>query len=138
MSELSGRHLLSDLLECAGLARSSYYYALSHPKAPTRPELWEAAAEIFSRTPNGCGHRQIAMCLRAELGARIADKTVLKMIARDGHQLRDDTVNEKLPIYTNETYPIAPTPVGQRRQPTLPGFGYFCSSFLSTGTSLSL
>ena len=49
-----------------------------------------------------------------------------------------DTVNEKLPIYTNETYPIAPTPVGQRRQPTLPGFGYFCSSFLSTGTSLSL
>ena len=50
----------------------------------------------------------------------------------------DDTVNEKLPIYTNETYPIAPTPVGQRRQPTLPGFGYFCSSFLSTGTSLSL
>ena len=25
----------------------------------------------------------------------------------------------------------------QRRQPTLPGFGYFCSSFLSTGTSLS-
>ena len=40
--------------------------------------------------------------------------------------------------YTNETYPIAPTPVGQRRQPTLPGFGYFCSSFLSTGTSLSL
>lgn len=40
--------------------------------------------------------------------------------------------------HTNETYPIAPTPVGQRRQPTLPGFGYFCSSFLSTGTSLSL
>lgn len=40
--------------------------------------------------------------------------------------------------HTNETYPIAQTPVGQRRQPTLPGFGYFCSSFLSTGTSLSL
>lgn len=44
---------LGCLLECAGLARSSYYYALSHPKAPTRPELWEAAAEIFSRTANG-------------------------------------------------------------------------------------
>ena len=58
---------LGCLLECAGLARSSYYYALSHPKAPTRPELWEAAAEIFSRTANGCGHRQIAMCLR-EIG----------------------------------------------------------------------
>ena len=79
MSGLSGRYRLADLLECAGLARSSYYYALSHPKAPTRPELWEAAAEIFSRTANGCGHRRIAMCLRAERGVRIADKTALKM-----------------------------------------------------------
>ena len=84
MSELSGLYPLSDLLECAGLARSSYYYALSHPKAPTRPELWEAAAEIFSRTANGCGHRQIAMCLRAEQGVRIADKTVLKMMHEMG------------------------------------------------------
>jgi putative transposase len=84
VSELSGRHRLSDLLECAGLARSSYYYALSHPKAPTRPELWEKAAEIFGRTPNGCGHRQIAMCLRAEEGVRIADKTALKMMREMG------------------------------------------------------
>lgn len=77
-------HGLGRLLECAGMARSSYYYALSHPKAPTRPELWEAAAEIFSRTANGCGHRQIAMCLRAERGVRIAYKTVLKMMREMG------------------------------------------------------
>lgn len=84
MSELSGRFGLSDLLECAGLARSTYYYELAHPKRPTRPELWDAAREIFSRTPNGCGHRQVAMCLRAELGARIANKTVLKMMREMG------------------------------------------------------
>lgn len=84
MSGPSGQYPLADLLECAGLARSSYYYALSHPKAPTRPELWEAAAEIFSRTANGCGHRQIAMCLRAEQGVRIADKTTLKMMREMG------------------------------------------------------
>ena len=84
MSELSGQHCLGDLLECAGLARSSYYYALSHPKRPTRPELWEDAVEIFSRTANGCGHRQIAMCLRAEKGVAIADKTVLKMMHEIG------------------------------------------------------
>lgn len=84
MSELSGRYPLADLLEAARLPRSSYYYALSHPKAPTRPELWEAAAEIFSRAPNGCGHRQIAMCLRAEQGVAIADKTVLKMMREMG------------------------------------------------------
>ena len=84
MSELSGRFALSDLLECAGLARSTYYYALAHPKKPTRPELWDAVREIFSRTPNGCGHRQVAMCLRAERGAVIADKTALKMMGEIG------------------------------------------------------
>lgn len=55
MNGLSGQHPLSDLLECAGLARSSYYYALAHPARPTRPELRGAVAEIFSRTANGCG-----------------------------------------------------------------------------------
>ena len=54
------------------------------PARPTRPELRDAAAEIFSRTANGCGHRQIAMCLRAELGAVVADKTVLKMMREMG------------------------------------------------------
>lgn len=42
------------------------------------------AAEIFSRTANGCGRRQIAMCLRAEEGAVVADKTVLKMMREMG------------------------------------------------------
>ena len=75
---------LGRLPECAGPARSSYYYALSHPARPTRPEPRGAVAEIFSRTANGCGHRQVAMCLRAELGARIADKTVPKMMRETG------------------------------------------------------
>ena len=75
---------MNDLLECAGLARSSYYYAMAHPKQPTRPELWEKVAEVFSRTPNGCGHRQIAMCLRAEDGVAIAEKTVLKIMSEMG------------------------------------------------------
>ena len=58
MSELSGRWPLADLLKAAG--------------------------EIFSRTANGCGHRQIAMCLRAEQGVRVAGKTVLKMMREMG------------------------------------------------------
>ncbi len=85
MAELRAEgHELRHLLECSGLAKSTYYYALAHPAKPTRPELREAVAEVFSRTPNGCGHRQIAMCLRAEQGARIADKTVLKMMREMG------------------------------------------------------
>ena len=77
-------HELGHLLACAGLARSSYYYALAHPARPTRPELRGAVAEIFSRTANGCGHRQIAMCLRAEQGVATTDKTVLKMMHEMG------------------------------------------------------
>ena len=85
VAELSGHgHKLCDLLEAAGLARSSYYYALAHPQLPTRAQLRPKVAQIFSRTPNGCGHRQVAMCLRAEEGARIADKTVLKMMREMG------------------------------------------------------
>ena len=80
----SDGHDLGHLLACSGLARSTYYYALAHPARPTRPELRGAVAEIFSRTANGCGHRQVAMCLRAELGVRVADKTVLKMMREMG------------------------------------------------------
>ena len=81
-------HSLRHLLECSGLSRSTYYYyyyyTLAHPVKPTRPELHSVVAGIFSRTTNGCGRRQVAMCLRAELGVRIADKTVLKIIHEMG------------------------------------------------------
>lgn len=83
--ELSGLgHDLSDLLEAASLSRSTCYYALAHPKAPTRLGLRARVAEIFGRLPNGVGHRQIAMKLRAVDGERIADKTVLKMMREMG------------------------------------------------------
>ena len=53
VAELSGRHRLSDLLECAGLPRSTYRYALSHPSRPTRPELREAGiVQSMSRKGN--------------------------------------------------------------------------------------
>lgn len=85
VAELSGQgHDLAHLLAAARLARSTYYYALAHPKAPTRPELRARVAEIFGRLPNGVGHRQVAMELRAADGARIADKTVLKMMNEMG------------------------------------------------------
>lgn len=84
---LSGQgHDLSHLLEASGLPRSTYYYYAGgrHAARPTRPELRDRVAEVFSRTANGCGHRQIAMCLRAEDGVRVADKTVLKIMREMG------------------------------------------------------
>jgi transposase InsO family protein len=41
-------------------------------------------AEVFGRLPNGVGHRQVAMELRAVDGVRIADKTVLRMMSEMG------------------------------------------------------
>ncbi len=84
--ELSGQgHALKDLLAASGVPASAYHYNKARPaKAPTRPELWDRAVEVFNRSPNGCGHRQIAMCLRAEEGAVIADKTVLKTMHEIG------------------------------------------------------
>ena len=40
--------------------------------------------EIWERTPNGCGHRQVRMCLVHEFGTRISAKTVLGVMRRMG------------------------------------------------------
>jgi transposase InsO family protein len=84
VQSLSGHHDLDLLLEAIKLPRSSYYYALKHPKAPTRPDVHEKAKEIFNRTNNGCGHRQILMRLRSEFGVTISQKTVLKVMRELG------------------------------------------------------
>ena len=115
-------HSLRHLLECSGLRRSTYYYALAHPRRPTRPELRDAAAEMFSRTANGCGHRQIAMCQRAELGAVVADKTVLKMMREMGIRC-GVSVNIFFTIFTNVFSPIAPTRMRRIRQRGCAAFG---------------
>ena len=84
--ELSGEgHRLADLLAASGVPASTYHYNKAKgPKAPTRPELREGVAEVFSRTANGCGHRQIATCLRAEKEVSVANKTVLKIMHEMG------------------------------------------------------
>ena len=73
-------HPLADLLEAAGLARSTYFYVLSHPAHETGPELRDRVIELFNSEANGMGHRQIAMRLRGEDGEAVADKTVLKIM----------------------------------------------------------
>ena len=85
VSALAGLgHPLRFLLEAAGLARSTYYYDLSHPAHVTRPDIEPMVAEVFARTPNGCGHRQVRMCLVNEFGEKVACKSVLKVMRRMG------------------------------------------------------
>ena len=61
----------------------------------TRPDLEPMVAEIFARTPNGCGHRQIRMCLVHEFGVRVSHKSVLKVMRRMGGM--PDTQAEPVP-----------------------------------------
>ena len=85
VSTLAGLgHPLRCLLKIAGLARSTYYYLLSHPEPVTRPDIEPMVAEVFHRTPNGCGHRQVRMCLVYEFGVRVSHKSVLRVMRRMG------------------------------------------------------
>lgn len=85
MGQLAGHgHRLSVLLAAAGLARSTYYYCQSHPAHVTRPDIEDAVRSVCSRTPNGCGYRQVLMCLRREMGVRVSGKSVLAVMRRLG------------------------------------------------------
>ena len=89
-------HDLGRLLACSGLARSTYYYALSHPAKPTRPELRGAVAEIFIAhrerlRPQAGGHVPARRAGRARCRQDRAQDH-----ARDGDSLRD-TPRDRLP-----------------------------------------
>lgn len=94
MQRLAGLgHRLGHLLEIAGLARSTYFHHLSHPEHVTRPDLESPIREIWRRTANGCGHRQVRMCLVREFGRRVSAKTVLRVMRRMGLRCRIRAAN---------------------------------------------
>ena len=85
MRRLAGQgHRLDHLLKAAGLARSTYFHHLSHPEHVTRADLEPLVARIWNRTANGCGHRQVHMCLVHEFGQRVSAKSVLRVMRRMG------------------------------------------------------
>ena len=48
----------------------------------TRADLEPLVGEIWGRTPNGCGHRQVRMCLVHEFGRKVSAKSVLGVMRR--------------------------------------------------------
>lgn len=75
---------LALVLEKLDLKRSTYYCHMSHPKPDRYADVRPLVREIFSRTANGMGYRQVAMALRAERGLRISGKTVLRLMREEG------------------------------------------------------
>lgn len=74
------------MLDKLGLPKSTYYrYAGGrNPKADKWADVRPLVREVFSRTPNGMGYRQVAMALRAEQGLAISGKTVLRLMREEG------------------------------------------------------
>ena len=89
-------HGLGRLLECAGMARSSYHYALSHPEGSYQARaLGGRRRDILRARPTGAatGDR---LCLRAGAGRAHSLQDRAEDDARDGHQLRDSP-RDRLP-----------------------------------------
>lgn len=74
------------MLDKLELPKSTYYrYAGGkNPKPDRWAEVRASVRDIFSRTPNGMGYRQVMMALRAEQGLAISGKTVLKLMREEG------------------------------------------------------
>lgn len=79
---------LDHLLKAAGLARSTYYHHQLHPEHVTRPDLEPLIRQIWQRTANGCGHRQMRMCLVHEFAQTVSATSVLKVMRRMGLHCR--------------------------------------------------
>ena len=72
------------MLEKLDLKRSTYYYLESHPKRDAYADVRPLVREIFGRTPNGMGYRQVRMALLHEQGLRISGKTVSRLMREEG------------------------------------------------------
>ena len=72
------------MLEKLGLKRPTYYHLRSHPREDAYADVRPLVGEVFSRTPNGMGYRQVRMALRAERGLSISGKTALRLMREEG------------------------------------------------------
>lgn len=74
------------VLEKLKLPKSTYYRYTKgrNLKRDKWADVRPLVHEIFSRTPNGMGYRQVAMALRSEQGLAISGKTVLKIMREEG------------------------------------------------------
>lgn len=84
-AELLGRGFeLPRVLRALKLAKSTYYYHRSHPKPDHYVDVRPLIHEIYRRTKNGMGYRQVRLALIREQGLAISRKTVRKLMREEG------------------------------------------------------
>ena len=84
MRSLRREYPLSTLLELIGMPRSTYYYHEANPPSDRQATERPAIVEICKKSQFRYGYRRVADTLRKATGARIADKTVLKVMREEG------------------------------------------------------
>ena len=71
-------------MEALGLARSTFYYHAGRERTDRYADVRPLVIEIFKRTKNGCGYRQVRMALRNEYGITLSRKTVNRIMRDEG------------------------------------------------------
>lgn len=71
------------LREVLGLAKSTFYYHLNREKVDKYADVRPLIHEIYGRTKNGVGYRQVRLALRNEQGLCISRKTVRKLMREE-------------------------------------------------------
>lgn len=84
MKSLRREYPLSTLLELIGMPRSTYCYHEANPPSDRQATERPAIVEICKKSQFRYGYRRVADTLRKATGARIADKTVLKVMREEG------------------------------------------------------
>ena len=76
------------VLRKAGVAKSTYYRNRSLPRIDRYSDVRPLIREIFTRTPNGMGYRQVRLAILHKQGLCISGKTVLKLMHEEGLRCR--------------------------------------------------
>jgi transposase InsO family protein len=81
---LRGEFPLSDLLDYVGLARSTYYYRMSHPHVDHLADARRLVRLVFEGSGGAYGYRRVTAALERDCGVRLDRKTVAKVMRQEG------------------------------------------------------
>lgn len=81
---LRGEFPLADLLDYVGLARSTYYYRVSHPHVDRLADVRGLVRSVFEGSGGAYGYRRVAMALERDHGVHLDRKTVAKVMRQEG------------------------------------------------------
>lgn len=75
---------LVDLLDYVGLARSTYYYRVSHPRVDRLAGVRGLVRSVFEGSGGAYGYRRVAMAMGRDHDVRLDRKTVAKVMRQEG------------------------------------------------------